>query len=221
MDIVILIFDKLTALDAVGPYEVLSRLPGARLRFVAPQRGLVRSDNGFLALSADQSIDEVSHCDLLLVSGGFGSRLLENDERVLAWLRAVDETTRVTAAVCTGSLLLARAGLLNGRRASTHWPQRHRLGELGAVPVAEGARACSSLERDRKLLAQLAMQRVHAGSRYVPAVESMLRDCAGEACAEAHCSVRGAQASVLGNDDLQLAVHVDLSLTGLLDRTHS
>lgn len=137
MDIVFFVFERVTVLDAVGPYEVLSRLPGARARFVAPERGLVHSDNGFLTLHAEQSIAEVQNCDLLLVAGGFGTRLLERDERVLAWLQAIDGTTRITASVCTGSLLLASAGLLRGRRANTHWAQRHRLGELGALPVAE------------------------------------------------------------------------------------
>jgi putative intracellular protease/amidase len=137
MDIVFFVFDGITALDAVGPYEVLSRLPGARVRFVGPKAGLVRSDNGFLGLSADHGIDDVAACDLLIVSGGFGTRVLEHDEKLLGWLRAVDVTTKITAAVCTGSLLLARAGLLQGRRANTHWAQRGRLAELGAIPVAE------------------------------------------------------------------------------------
>jgi transcriptional regulator GlxA family with amidase domain len=137
MEIAILIFDKLTALDAIGPYEVLARLPGARLRFVAPQRGIVKSDNGCLSLSVETSIDEVSACDLLVVSGGFGSRLLEQDERVLQWLRAIDQTTRITASVCTGSILLGAAGLLRGRRANTHWALRERLRGYGAIPVAE------------------------------------------------------------------------------------
>lgn len=137
MEIVIFVFDKLTALDAIGPYEVLARIPGARLRFVAPTRGIVKSDNGCLSLSVETSIDEVNACDLLVVSGGFGTRLLERDPRVLQWLCAVDETTRITASVCTGALLLGAAGLLRGRRANTHWAQRERLHGYGAIPVAE------------------------------------------------------------------------------------
>ncbi|MFO0745897.1 MAG: DJ-1/PfpI family protein [Myxococcota bacterium] len=137
MDIAILVFDRLTALDAVGPYEVLARLPGARVRFVAPARGLVRTDNGMLALHADVGIDEVARADLLIVAGGFGTRVLEKDERVLDWVRAIDRTTRITASVCTGALVLAAAGLLVGRRANTHWAVRERLREHGALPVAE------------------------------------------------------------------------------------
>jgi putative intracellular protease/amidase len=149
MDIAILVFDGITALDAVGPYEVLARLPGARVTFVAPSRGVVRTGDGALGLAADASIDDVAACDVLLVPGGFGTRALERDERVLSWIRKVDATTRVTASVCTGALLLGAAGLLRGRRANTHWASRERLAELGAVPVAErvvrdGKYACAA-----------------------------------------------------------------------------
>jgi transcriptional regulator GlxA family with amidase domain len=137
MNIVILLFDRLTALDAVGPYEVLVRLPGAQLTFVAPTRGELRSDNRRLGLVADASLDEVTACDLLVVPGGFGGRLLERDRHFLEWLRTIDATTRITAGVCTGSILLAAAGLLAGRRANTHWAHRHRLAEHGAIPTPE------------------------------------------------------------------------------------
>src|SRR5262245_36648248 len=137
MRIVFFVFDGLTALDAVGPYEVLARLPGAEVTFAAPVRGVVRTDNRVLGLVADASVDDGASCDLLVVPGGFATRTLERDARVLAWLRAVDATTRITASVCTGALLLAAAGLLTGRRANTHWSQRERLASLGAVPVAE------------------------------------------------------------------------------------
>jgi transcriptional regulator GlxA family with amidase domain len=137
MNIVFLLFDRLTALDAVGPYEVLSRLPGARITFAAPTRGEVRSDNRALGLIADASLQEISACDLLVVPGGFGTRLLERDTSLLTWIRAIDQTTRLTASVCTGAILLAAAGLLTGRQANTHWAHRHRLAEYGAVPTAQ------------------------------------------------------------------------------------
>jgi putative intracellular protease/amidase len=137
MDVAILVFDGITALDAIGPYEVLARLPGARVTFAAPSRGLVRTGDRAVGLAADASLDEVAACDLLVVPGGFGTRALERDERVLAWIRKVDATTRITASVCTGALLLGAAGLLRGRRANTHWTSRPRLAEFGAVPVAE------------------------------------------------------------------------------------
>ena len=137
MKIVIFIFDRLTALDAVGPYEVLARLPGAELTFVGLERGVVRTDNGCLGRSVDARIEDVDVCDVLVVPGGFGSRVLERDERVLSWIRHVDQSTRVTASVCTGALLLGAAGLLRGRRANTHFAVCERLAEFGAVPVAE------------------------------------------------------------------------------------
>jgi len=136
MDIVFLLFDRITALDAIGPYEVLARLPDARVTFAAPAKGIVRTDNGMLGLEAGASIDEVSRADVLVVPGGFGTRLLEKDPRVLAWVRSIDATTRITASVCTGALLLAAAGLLKGRRANTHWAVRDKLAEYGAIPTA-------------------------------------------------------------------------------------
>lgn len=137
MDIVCLIFDEITALDAIGPYEVLSRAPGVTLRFVAPSAAPIRTDRGNLCWTAQASIDDVSSCDLLLVPGGFGTRRLEHDARVLAWLRQVDAKTQLTATVCTGALLLAAAGVLHGRRATTHWAFLEQLREHGALPVAE------------------------------------------------------------------------------------
>src|SRR5688572_15002572 len=99
MHIVFLIFDRITALDAVGPYEVLARLPGARVTFAAPSRGVVRTDNGALGLVADAAFDEIDACDLLVVPGGFGTRALERDTRVLDRVRALDRGTTVTASV--------------------------------------------------------------------------------------------------------------------------
>ena len=134
MNIVCLLFEGLTALDAIGPYEVLARLPGADLRFVAPQAGPIHTDNRKLTLVAEHGIDEVTSADLLLVPGGFGTRTLMRDERVLQWLRDIDQTTQITASVCTGALLLAAAGLLKGRRANTHWTVRSYLSTFGAIP---------------------------------------------------------------------------------------
>jgi transcriptional regulator GlxA family with amidase domain len=131
-----LLFDEVTALDAVGPYEVLTHLPGARVRFVGQRLGRVASDGG-LGMYVDATLDEVRATDLLLVPGGFGARKLQSDERVLAWMRAIDTTTRLTASVCTGSLLLGAAGLLRGRRATSHWAFYDTLAAHGATPVRE------------------------------------------------------------------------------------
>jgi putative intracellular protease/amidase len=133
----ILVFDGLTALDAVGPYEVLSRVPDVELCFVGVEPGLKRSDNELLGLMADRSIDEMPRPDVVLVSGGHGELKLRDDERVLDWLRTAHETTRFTTSVCTGSLVLAAAGLLDGVRATTHWTGMDELARLGAVPVHE------------------------------------------------------------------------------------
>jgi putative intracellular protease/amidase len=137
MNIVFLIFDRITALDAIGPYEVLSRLPQARVTFAGLERGVVRSDNRALGLVADVAIDEVTSCDLLVVPGGFGERVLERDRRVLDWLRAMDASSQITATVCTGAVLLGATGLLRGRRANTHWAARDRLAQQGALVVPE------------------------------------------------------------------------------------
>ncbi len=136
MDIVFLLFDRITALDAVGPYEVLARLPDARVVFAGPEAGPVRTDNRCLGLVADVAIADVARADLLVVPGGFGTRALERDARVLDWVRAIDATTRITASVCTGALVLGAAGLLRGRRANTHWAVRERLAGYGAIPTA-------------------------------------------------------------------------------------
>ncbi|HEY7255784.1 MAG TPA: DJ-1/PfpI family protein [Solirubrobacterales bacterium] len=137
MQTAILVFDRLTALDAVGPYEVLRRAPGWKVQLVGPTEGVVRDERGALGLAADRSLDEVTDADILLVPGGIGTRPLMEDEQLLSWLREVDGRTKWTASVCTGSLLLGAAGLLDGKRATTHWLSLERLAELGAIPVEE------------------------------------------------------------------------------------
>jgi transcriptional regulator GlxA family with amidase domain len=137
MDIAILIFDRLTALDAVGPYEVLGRLPGAKLSFVSTETGPKRTDQGSLALMADRRLEELPEPDVVLVPGGPGQAQAMKDERVLSWLRHAHEGTQWTTSVCTGSLVLGAAGLLAGKRATTHWMAMDQLAAFGAIPVAE------------------------------------------------------------------------------------
>ena len=136
MDIAIPIFDRFTALDAVGPYEVLSRLPGARVRFVAHEAGPVRAETRMLALVAEARFEDVPNPAVLVVPGGIGTRALLTDERLLAWIRGVHETSQWTTSVCTGSLLLAAAGVLDGIDAATHWGAFAELGALGVRPSA-------------------------------------------------------------------------------------
>jgi transcriptional regulator GlxA family with amidase domain len=133
----ILIFDGITALDAIGPYEVLARPPGWEVEFVGKARGEIRTDSGFLGLSADRSLAEVERADIVLVPGGKGNRPLLEDEEVLGWLRRLDEQSAWTTSVCTGSLVLGAAGLLEGRRATGHWLFLEQLREYGAEPVRE------------------------------------------------------------------------------------
>jgi len=137
MDITCLLFDGLTALDIVGPYEVLQRLPDANVQFVAEKAGPVRTDNGFLALVADVARSDVSRSDVLVVPGGFATRALEEDASLLAWIRAIDATTTWTTSVCTGAMLLAAAGLLQEKEATTHWASLDRLAEYGAIASRE------------------------------------------------------------------------------------
>src|SRR6202020_2440779 len=137
MDIAVLLYDGFTALDAIGPYEVLSRLPGARVTFVAAEAGPVRTDNRMLTLLAEQSLAEVPAPDVVLVPGGPGEVAARAGGPALDWLRAVHETSAWTTSVCTGSLILAAAGLLDGKRATSHWLAHAKLAELGAVGVEE------------------------------------------------------------------------------------
>jgi transcriptional regulator GlxA family with amidase domain len=135
MQTAILIFEKLTALDAIGPYEVLRSVPGWEVKFVGPEKGPVRTDSGALGLNVDHSLDEVSEADVVLVPGGAGNRPLLEDEAVLSWLRRIDGGTKWTTSVCTGSLVLGAAGLLEGKRATCHWLFLEQLREYGADPV--------------------------------------------------------------------------------------
>jgi transcriptional regulator GlxA family with amidase domain len=135
MQIAILIFEKLTALDAIGPYEVLRSVPGWEVKFVGPEKGPLRTDCGALGLSADYSLDEVGAADVVLVPGGKGNRPLLEDETVLSWLREIDAQSKWTTSVCTGALVLGAAGLLDGKRATTYWPFLEQLREYGAEPV--------------------------------------------------------------------------------------
>ncbi|HEV3033985.1 MAG TPA: DJ-1/PfpI family protein [Solirubrobacteraceae bacterium] len=137
MNIAILLYDKFTALDAIGPYEVLSRLPGASVTFVAAERGPVRTDNGMLTLLVEHALDDVRQPEIVLVPGGPGEVAARAGGAALEWLRAVDRTSTWTTSVCTGSLVLAAAGLLDGRRATTHWLAFDELRRLGAEAVDE------------------------------------------------------------------------------------
>jgi putative intracellular protease/amidase len=142
MKIVILLYEGFTALDAIGPYEVLSRLPGAELVFAAARAGVVTSDTGFLKITATAGIDDIDAADIVLVPGGPGDQGVIEHAASLAWLRRMHERTTWTTSVCTGSLILGAAGLLRGLRATTHWAWLEHLRTYGAEPVK--ARAVES-----------------------------------------------------------------------------
>lgn len=135
MRVAIVLFDGITALDAIGPYEVLCRLPDTSVVFAATKRGVKRTDQG-LGLCADVALDEIPSPEIVLVPGGRVEEAMRDDV-LRDWLRTADRTSSWTTSVCTGSLLLAGAGLLDGRRATTHWLELDELARLGAVAVRE------------------------------------------------------------------------------------
>ena len=137
MELAILLFDRVTALDAVGPYEVLQRVPGMTVRFAATEPGVKTTEDGSLGIVADTLLEDVPAPDIVLVPGGVGELAIRDDKRVLAWLRGAHETSQYTTSVCTGSLVLAADGILEGVPATTHWLAMAELGRLGAMPVAE------------------------------------------------------------------------------------
>jgi transcriptional regulator GlxA family with amidase domain len=137
MRLTMVIFDGVTSLDAIGGYEVLSRIPGMEVEWAAPARGVVAADTRALGILAFRALDEIAATDVLYVPGGPGGAPLETDETFLGHLRRLDATSTWTVGICNGSATLAAAGLLRGRRATTNWFYQHRLAEYGAefVPV--------------------------------------------------------------------------------------
>ena len=137
MQIAIVLYDRFTALDAVGPYQVLTGLPGAEVVFAAERPGPVTDDVGRLHLAAEAALADVPHPEVVLVPGGPGQNDQMHDGPLHQWLQAADQTTEWTTSVCTGSLILAAAGLLTGRRATSYWMALGQLGKYGAIPVSE------------------------------------------------------------------------------------
>lgn len=137
MQVAIPLFPRFTALDAIGPYEVLQRIPSVDVVFVGHQRGELRTENGMLGVTCDATFAEVAAPEVVVVPGGIGTRVLLDDEVLLGWLRSVHPNTRFTTSVCTGALLLAAAGLLDGLTATTHWGSADRLNALGARYVPD------------------------------------------------------------------------------------
>jgi putative intracellular protease/amidase len=178
MQIAIPLYDRYTALDAIGPYEVLSRLPDSRVVFVGTEAGPYTTDNGMLTMMAESALDEVPRPDILCVPGGWGTREAISDERLVDWIRAAHETTQWTTSVCTGSLLLAAAGVLDGIEATTHWIELDTLGEMGARPterrvvqqgkVVTAAGVSSGIDMALHLMAQI------AGEEFAQTIQLMI-----------------------------------------------
>ncbi|PRY39638.1 DJ-1/PfpI family protein [Umezawaea tangerina] len=137
MQVAIVLYPGFTSMDVIGPYEVLGRLPDTEVVFVAEHPGLVLNDLGSLTIEVVASLDDVPSPDVVVVGGGPGQLDQMADGPLHRWLRKVDRTSKWTTSACTGSLVLAAAGLLEGRRATTHWGGLEHLADFGATPVSE------------------------------------------------------------------------------------
>jgi transcriptional regulator GlxA family with amidase domain len=153
LDIAFFLYPGMTALDAVGTYEGLRGIPNSTIRFVAKQRGLVRMDSQALSLNADYAIGDLKTADILVLPGGLTTPAQMQDKELLAWVRQIHEKSKWTTSVCSGSLILAAAGLLKGLDATSHWaalealkmfgarPQRQRVVRQGKIITAAGVSA--------------------------------------------------------------------------------
>ena len=164
MEIALFIFDKMTPLDAVGPLEVISRVPGADVKIVGKTAGSVRA--GHIGLTADHAMGDVTSSDIVLIPGAANMSHITSDAEILDWVRAVDKTTTRTTSVCTGALVLGAAGLLQGKRATTHWSAIRQLEGYGAIAADErvvtdgkimtGAGVSAGIDMALTLLAEVA-----------------------------------------------------------------
>jgi transcriptional regulator GlxA family with amidase domain len=202
------IFDGVTSLDAIGGYEVLSRIPGIEVEFIGQRRGIVAADTRALGLLAFRDFGEVTSTDILYMPGGPGAVPLETDETFLGHLRALDATSTWTVGICNGVAVLAAAGLLRGRKATTNWFYRHRLAEFGAefVPVryhrdgkyVTGAGVSASIDTGLFLIqligGELLAKTIQLGVEYYPS-PPFPEKSPEEAPAEAHEVIRAFEQS--------------------------
>ncbi len=182
MKIAIPLYERFTGLDAVGPYEVMQRLPGAEVIWLAAEPGPVAADTGHLRLVADAAFEDVPDPDILIVPGGTGTDTAVDDERLVGWIRRAHETSQWTTSVCTGSLLLGAAGVLEGLEATSHWLDIDKLERYGARPttrrvieqgkVITAAGVSSGIDMALTLVAHLAgpevAQAIQLGIEYDP-----------------------------------------------------
>jgi len=133
MNIVILLYKGFTAMDVVWPYEILCRLPGAKVTFAAKEKGVIDSEYPGMKMVATHSLAETESADILLVPGStFAFGQVMQDDEILHHIRRIDATSKWTTSVCTGALILAAAGLLKGKPATTHWAVLDTLNSFGA-----------------------------------------------------------------------------------------
>jgi transcriptional regulator GlxA family with amidase domain len=136
--IAIVLYPGLTALDALGPYEVLKMLPDAEIRFLAHEPGPVTSDRGILTIGATHSFDETPSPYLFLVPGSEANTAVAMaDEKLISWVRTAHLSSTWTTSVCSGALVLAAAGILNRSPATTHWAAQSTLAKFGATPMPD------------------------------------------------------------------------------------
>ncbi|RLL45474.1 DJ-1/PfpI family protein [Oceanobacillus piezotolerans] len=138
MNILIYVYNGITMLDAIGPYEVLRNIDGAEVNFVAEKIGSITADSGFIDLNVKHTIDDYSEADILLIPGSTISFMKEmKNKNVLNWIKDIDKTTKWTTSVCTGSLILATTGLLRGLKATSHWKSIQLLTDYGVIPTKD------------------------------------------------------------------------------------
>lgn len=138
MEIVIYIYNGMTMLDAIGPYEVLRNLDQVNIKFVSKNKGEITADSNFIHLNSKYEINEIHKADILLIPGSTASFIKEiQDKEVLSWIKKINQTTQKTISVCTGSIILAATGLLKGRKATSHWAAIEFLTQFGAIPTRD------------------------------------------------------------------------------------
>lgn len=139
LEIAILLYDGITALDAIGPYEVFAATQQCQVKFIAKDKGMIKLDSKMGFLHADYSFSDITSADILIVPGcsppNFKNPM--NDETTLNWIRNIHQTTKWTTSVCNGSLILSAAGLLKGMKATSHWGSFDILQSLGTIPTDE------------------------------------------------------------------------------------
>ncbi len=183
MHIAIAAFDHMAALDAIGPFEVLAHLPDATIHWVGLEPGVVRTEEGAgVGIQVDEVFEAIPNPDIIVIPGGRGEQELRDNERFMTWLLAAHETSTWTTSVCTGSLLLGAAGLLKGKRATSHWLALESLKDFGAEPtldrvvvdgkVITAAGVSSGIDMALTLAAQVAgdfvAQTIQLGIEYDP-----------------------------------------------------